>query len=156
MAALVILGIAAVVHSQASQLFSPLAVKLPTSVPEVEAKPEDQHNPVYIRLGVIVDIGADYIIIESKKLKGQGNERISVLFNSDTKIIEIQIPSFMNEALRKKLTAGGDVIPRPEVGRDSLYLGQTVEVVSTEDMYGYKDVVASRVEYKIIVNTEDI
>lgn len=135
-------------------------IELPTqalnNVPEeITAKPSDPHDPIYIRLGVIKELGVDYIVIETKKLLGEGNELITALIPETSSIIEIQIPSYMNNDLRKILNNGGDVIPRVEVEFNDLYVGQTVEVVSTSDMYGYKEVTAARVEYKTIVNTEE-
>lgn len=122
---------------------------------EKVANPSDPHEPVHIRLGVIVEIGVDYIVVETKKIVGQGNERITALLVGDTSVIEIQIPSFMNAKLRQELKESGDVIPRVEKSKNDLYVSQTVEVVSVSDMYGYKEVVATRVEYKVIINTEE-
>lgn len=112
-------------------------------------------QPVHIRVGVIVEIGADYLILETEKLSGSGLERLRVRLTTATEIIEIQIPSYMNESLRKLLAQGGEVIPRLTVSRDNLHIGQTVEVISPSDMYGYQEVTAARIEYKVVVDTQE-
>lgn len=152
--AITLLIVVLVARSQSGKIELP--VNLQTNLSEgLSAKPSDPHEPVFIRLGVIKEIGVDYIVLETKKLLGQGNELITALLPEESSIIEIQIPSYMNNDLRKILNNGGDVIPRVEVSFNDLYVGQTVEVVSTSDMYGYKEITASRVEYKSIVNTEE-
>lgn len=153
---LLALLVAVVVQSQggSSRWITPIDQVEP--VTEIVANPNDPHKPVYIRLGVIVDIGMDYIILEAKKLVGEGDERITALLAGDTSIIEIQIPSFMNKELTKDLNKSGDVIPRVNKNFEDLSIGQTVEVVSVSDMYGYKEVTATRIEYKVIIDTTDI
>lgn len=154
LAALVLVVLVA--RSQSGKIELPTILPDKVSETELMTHPSDPHSPVHIRLGVIKDIGVDYIVIESRKLVGQGNELITALITGETSIIEIQIPSYMNTELRKKLANGGNVIPRLEVTNDNLYVGQTVEVVSVADMYGYKEVSATRVEYKIIASTEEL
>jgi len=149
------LGTALIVQSQTAKFNLPTPLNLTTTQAEPEADPAELHMPVHIRAGVIVEMGVDYIIMESTKLKGEGKERITTLLTGETKIIEIQIPSFMNEELKVKLDQGSSIIPRVEMTPDSLYIGQRVEVLSEDDMYGYKEVSALRVEYKITVNTEE-
>ena len=152
---LVIAAVAAlVVQFQTGKVALPEALTPPAEV-EPRADPNEPHEPVHIRLGVIVAIEADYLVLETQKLVGQGSERLTVNLTEATPIIEIQIPSFMNTTLRKELANGGNVTPRLAVAKDNLYVGQTVEIISVEDMYGYDEVTASRVEYKLIVPTEE-
>lgn len=161
-AAALVIGIFVIVTKVWSNLPTPQISPpfFPTTEPSAEpaeALPDSSlpHKSVYIRQGIISELGVDYLTLETKRLVGEGKESIQILLTGDTQIIEIQIPSFMTAELKKILAKGGSVITRLEVDMNNLYVGQTVEVVSESDMYGLSDVSAERVEYKVEVNTED-
>lgn len=106
-----------------------------------------------LRVGTISDLGRDELGVETKRLTGPGIEHLRVALTPATSIIEIRVPSFINEQLKQKLARGQDPVERVHVTRDKLFSGQVVNVVSATNICDKIQVQAESIEYKIVVNT---
>lgn len=112
------------------------------------------HEPVQLRSGRVMSVGTGHIALQVKAEAGEPFDILNVLTPGDVPVVEIRIPSYMTEEFRDRLENGGVVIERKEVPFENIREGMDVDVISENDTYCLSDITASRIEYEVIIDTE--
>lgn len=115
--------------------------------------PVKRVEEIYGRNGYINEISGNKLVVKADQLNNKGSEEIEVEIQPTTEILEIQIPEYLSNQLRSRMSAGEDIIARVKTQSDKLYVGQRVLIVSDKNMLGQKKVVSSRIEYTVIVQS---
>lgn len=114
-----------------------------------------EHKEVRVRKGILLTMTEDTLIIKpTDKVPSRGNQ-VTVLVPDKTKVINVQAPSFMSPSRQELLVKGGSPIERVEVPLNSLMIGQELDVITEADAYCQAEVVAQRIEYVTIINTDN-
>ncbi len=113
------------------------------------------HEPIQLRSGRVIRAGAGQIILQVEAEPGEPFDALSVVVPDGTPVIEVRVPSYMNDDLRERLENGGNVIEREEVPFENIREGMEADVISESDTYCLSDITASRIEYEVIIDTEE-
>ena len=115
--------------------------------------PEQGCTPTRLRSGTIESIKQSEFALRTPVLVGRGSEQLIIHLTPTTSIIEIRIPSYMNDSLKKLVNEGKDPVERVPVPVSELKTGQAVDIISLQNLCNRSEVEAARVEYKVVVNT---
>jgi len=112
------------------------------------------HEPIWLRSGIVHSLTNDSLVLAIEKRTGETKDSIIVDLSEGVPVVEIRVPSYLNQELRQRLEQGGIVIERALVGQMALSPGMEVDVISKDDQYCRERVTPLRIEYETIIDTE--
>ena len=118
------------------------------------ANTNTQHEPIYLREGRVGQITDSEIVLNTKPIPSELIDTFKVLITPETPVVEIRVPSYLNEDLKKKATAGGQLIERVPVSLKNIYPGQKIFVLSSVDTFCQYVIEPVRITYDVLIDTE--
>lgn len=137
-------------------LFNPdLMTNQKTNFDNPCSRPQPNQPPIYLRQGRVAQLTNEELLLKIKPLPNEKIEYLNVKLEPETPIIEIRVPSFLNEELKEKSKNGESIIERVTSNLDSIIQDQKINVLSANNTFCQKNIKALRIEYDVIIDTSN-